>query len=563
MITLGLSAFSHDSSACLLSDGRTLAASEEERFTRKKHTGDLPEQSMNRCVQDAGLTFNDVDNIAFFERPYLKFARVLLDHAAMYPFSLRRFLESMPQWLDQRLSIPDLLEELGLDKKMYFIPHHLSHAASAYYPSRFEEAALLTVDGVGEWSSVGRGVARGLDVRLNKEIRYPHSLGLLYTSVTTYLGFRAHGEEGKLMALAALGSPSRLDSFRKVLHLKDDGSFSLDGSYFAFRAGRRMWGPKFEAEFGAPRLSGAPFTQEHYDIAASAQKILEQAVLAICRDLHRETGLDRLCLAGGVALNCVTNQRIVEETPFRELFVQPAPGDSGAAVGAALFVQHALHKVKDRHAWTHTYFGPAFEERELLRAVKNSGFPYEKLEGSALCSRVAKELKEEKIVGWFQGKMEFGPRALGNRSILASACSGRTKDLLNLKVKDRDSFQPFAPIVPRERAAEFFHLDRASPFMLLAPRVREEKRSLLPAITHFDGTARVQTVEQSENARLHELLTEFGNLTGAPVLVNTSFNGHDEPIVLSPEDALQCFDRNGLDFLVLGELLVSRRKEGA
>jgi len=562
MITLGLSAFSHDSSACMLKDGRLLSAAEEERFTRKKHTGDMPEHAINHCVQDAGLLFSDIDNVAFFERPYLKFARVILDHAEMYPFSLRRFLDSIPQWLDQRLSVPDLLEQLGIEKKIYFVPHHLSHAASAYYPSGFEEAALLTIDGVGEWSSVGRGIARGNDLQLTKEIRYPHSLGLLYTAVTTYLGFRAHGEEGKVMALAALGSPTQLAGLKKVVQLREDGSFRLDGDYFAFRAGRRMWSASFEALFGVPKKREEPFLQRHYDLAASLQKLLEEAIVTICRDLHQETGLTRLCLAGGVALNCLANQRILEDTPFRELFVQPAPGDSGAAVGAGLFVQHSLHKVKERHRWSNTYFGPAFTEREITRAIKNAGFPFEKLEGELMTERLAMELHAEKIVGWFQGRMEFGPRALGNRSILASACSGKTKDLLNLKVKDRDSFQPFAPIVPAARANEFFHLGVPSPFMLLAPRVREEMRSLLPAITHFDGTARVQTLARAENERLHDLLEAFGQLSGAPVLVNTSFNGNNEPIVCTPEDAIQCFDKNGLDLLVLGDFLV-RRKEGA
>lgn len=560
MYTLGISTYTHDSSACVVSDGRVLAAAEEERFSRKKHTGDLPRESINFCVQKSGITFLDISEIAISERPYLKFARVTLDHLEAFPFSIGHFMRSMPDWLGYRLSVPYLLQnDLGLDQRLLFVPHHLSHAASAFYPSPFESAAILTIDGVGEWSTAARGQGAGHRLTLNRELNYPNSLGLLYTCVTTFLGFQAHGDEGKTMALAALGEPAYVDRLKRYIQIRPDGSFLLDSKMFAFSSGSRMWGRLFEKEFGSPRLKGRPLEKNHYDLAASLQKIVEEVIILMCRDLHRETGEKALCLAGGVALNCLANQKILEETPFREIFVQPAAGDSGGALGAALYVQNGLKK-QPRSLMKHAYLGPAFGEKEIQWAIEKSGLPFRRLEKNELITQTAAAIDQGKIIAWFQGELEFGPRALGHRSILANPCRADSKEQLNSRIKDREPFQPFAPIVIAEKAKDYFELTQDSPFMLLAPRVRQEARRALPAITHFDGTARVQTVTREANPLVHELLLEFERLAGYPVLVNTSFNGRGEPIVCTPDEAIRCFEKNGIDHLVMGDFWVNRGK---
>lgn len=556
---MGVSTYTHDSSACIVKDGHIAAAVEEERFSRKKHSGDLPKESINFCVQKAQINFGEISEIAVSEQPYLKFARVALDHTQTFPFSISHFIRTMPDWMGYRLSVPERLrEDLGLNQKLLFIPHHLSHAASAFYPSPFETAAILTVDGVGEFSTASRGRAMGNRLKLNKEMLYPNSLGLLYTSVTTFLGFSAHGDEGKTMALAALGEPTLLPQLKAVIELKPDGSFRLDPKVFSFASGWRMWGRRFEKIFGSPRQKGQPFQKHHYDLASSLQKFLEEAIILMCRDLHSETGETSLCLAGGVALNCLANQKILEETPFKEIFIQPAAGDSGGAVGAALYVQNGL-KNRPRKPMTHAYLGPEFTEDEIRWALEKSKLPYRELSREELLSTTARSLYDGEIVAWFQGALEFGPRALGHRSILANPCRADAKTLLNSRIKDREPFQPFAPIVAADRAKEFFHLTQDSPFMLLAPRVRENMTGRLPAITHFDGTARVQTVERSVNPLIYDLLAAFERLAGVPVLVNTSFNGRGEPIVCTPDEAIRCFLRNGIDALVMGGFFVRRK----
>jgi carbamoyltransferase len=558
LFTLGLSAYSHDSAACLVGNGRVIAAVEEERLSRIKHTGDFPRFSANFCVQKGGIGFLDLSQIAISEKPYLKFARVVLDHVHAFPRSLPNFLRSFPDWLDQRLSIPFFLEqEMGIKKKVYFVPHHLSHAASAFYPSSFESAAILTVDGVGEWSAIARGLGEGNRIRLNKEQLYPHSLGLIYTCVTVFLGFQAHGDEGKTMALAALGEPSFLPELKKLIHIKPDGSFLLDQEAFSFSSGRKMWGRKFEKIFGQPKAASEPFEKRHFDLAASLQSLLEEILISVCRDLHQETGQRSLCLAGGVALNCLANQKILEETPFERIFVQPAAGDSGGSVGAALFVQNGLNKIK-RHPMTDAYWGPEFSNHEIQVALERAGLAFLKCDREDLLSLVAEEIQGGAIVGWFQGAIEFGPRALGHRSILANPLRKETKDTLNRRIKDRLDFQPFAPVVIAEKARKYFALKQDSPFMLQAPKIRPEFLEQLPSIAHADGTARVQTVDRFSNSLIYDLLLKFEAASGFPILVNTSFNGRGEPIVCTPDDAVRCFLRNGLDLLAIGNFLVKR-----
>jgi len=560
LYTLGLSTYTHDSAACLVNCGKILVAAEEERFSRKKHTGDLPKEAINFCVHKAGISFLQISEIAVSEQPYLKFSRVILDHVKSYPRSFRHFMRTMPDWMGHRLLVPQLLEEeLGLTQKIFFIPHHLSHAASAFYPSSFETAALLTLDGVGEWSTASRGRGLGDRIYLNKEMAYPNSIGLLYTCVTTFLGFSAHGDEGKTMALAALGEPRFLNALKSIVDMRPDGSIRLDPKVFSFSTGDRMWGWRFEKLFGSSRGRGQPFEQAHYDLAASLQSLLEELVVLICRDLHKETGEKALCLAGGVALNCLANQKILEQTPFERLFVQPAAGDSGGALGAALYVQNGLRR-QPRTPMEHAYLGPEFSDEEILGTLEKSDLPFEKHTKSELLQKTCAALAEGAIVGWYQGSLEFGPRALGHRSILANPCRADAKQVLNSRIKDREPFQPFAPIVQKERAADYFHLIQDSPFMLLAPKVREEHRSYLPAITHFDGTARVQTVDQNTNPLIYELLSKFEKVSGFPILVNTSFNGKGEPIVCTPREALRCFEKNGIDLLVMGSFIVRGRQ---
>ena len=558
MNTLGISCFYHDSSAALLSEGRILAAAQEERFSREKNTSAFPIQAINYCVQESKIPFHELEAVAYFEKPFLKFSRVLIDHLAEFPFSYKGFMRSMPKWLDQRLSIPMLIEEeIGFTGDVYFIKHHLSHAASAFFPSGFEEAAILTVDGVGEWATMSRGLGSGNRIDLNDEIRYPHSLGLLYTTFTVFIGFDANGGEGKTMGLAAYGEPTYLTALRKIVLVRDDGSFFMDPAYFRYRRGDVMWSRKFEELFGPPRKHGEELTQRHRDLAASVQKLLEEVMILNARLLQRKTGVTKLCLAGGVALNCVTNHKILEETDFREIFIQPAAGDAGGALGAALYVQHALFD-KPRVRQTHAFLGPAFSDREIEKALLARRLKFTKCDESELCAEVAGALAGSQTVGWFEGRMEFGPRALGHRSILASPCDPKMKDHLNGQIKNRESFRPFAPLVPEARAGEYFDLRTPSPYMLLAPRVKSGQLGKIPAVTHADGTSRVQTVDEENHPRIMKLLREFEKLTGVPMLLNTSFNRKGEPVVCSPAHAVDCFVNTKLDLLVLGDYLVRK-----
>ncbi|MFA5137965.1 MAG: carbamoyltransferase [Elusimicrobiota bacterium] len=556
---LGISCHYHDAAACLLQDGEIAAAAQEERFSRIKNDPAFPIRAINYCLQARGLSTLDIDHIVFYEKPYLKFSRVILSHMRAYPASLASFLEAMPAWLDERLALPlKFKEELSFEGTPFFIKHHLSHAASAFLVSPFEEAAILTADGVGEWATTACGMGKGRGIRMLKELRFPDSLGLLYTAVTTYLGFEALRGEGKVMGLASYGKPAYLDKFRRLAAVKPDGSFRMDPAYFAFHKDSRMYSRRFVEEFGPERAPGTELTERHHDIAASLQAFTEEVLVAMARRLHEETRADNLCLAGGVFLNCVANSAVFEKTPFREVFIQPCAGDGGGALGAAAYVWHSVLGKQRTRSLEHAYLGPAYSSKEAERAVLASGLSFKRLSAPELARQVAGRLSQGEIVGWFQGRMEFGPRALGGRSILADPRKPDMKDLLNAKVKKRESFRPYAPAVLEERAADYFEAKGFSPFMLLAARVRAEKRAVIPAVTHVDGTARVQTVSAKANPAFRRLIEEFDKLTGVPMLLNTSFNLSDEPIVCSPRDALDSFQRSRMDCLVLEDLVVDR-----
>lgn len=560
MNILGVSCFYHDSAACLIKDGVIVAAAQEERFNRIKNSCEFPINAINFCIQKAGITFNDIDYVGFYEKPFFKFYRVLSNHLKDWPFSFSNFLDTMPKWLQDRLIIPLILEkEIGFKGKVLFIKHHLSHASSAFLVSPFEEAAILTCDGVGEWATLTCGFGRGNDVKIYKELRYPNSLGLLYTALTAYLGFAANQEEGTVMALAGCGNPGYLDKFKKIFNVKPDGSFIIDTSYFGFNKGSKMYSRKFIKTFGKDRKSGDKIEERHRDIAASLQKFVEEALISIARALHNETKMDKLCLAGGSFLNCVANNKILEEASFKEIFIQPAAGDAGGALGVASYIYHTILKKPRNHIMTHTYLGPEFSATEIRRALLTNNLNFQEFDESGLTKNIAEKLANNEIVGWFQGRTEFGPRALGNRSILANPCNPNIKGLLNSKVKKREPFRPYAPAVLEERANEFFEMRCKSPFMLLAPKIKAEKKGLIPGVTHVDGTARVQTVGKDTNQRLWQLIKEFENITGIPMIINTSFNLRGEPIVCTPEDAINSFKKSEMDCLVLGDYVIDKK----
>jgi len=561
MTVLGLSAFYHDSAACVAGDGGLLVAAQEERLDRIKGSAAFPARALNACLQAAGITLLDVDEIAFYEKPFLKFERVLWDHLRSFPFSYGAFRRTMPAWLGERLVLPLVLQKsLGWDGPVRFVAHHLAHAGSAFLVSPFEEAAILTVDGVGEWTTTAWGVGRGTSIDVRQEIRYPDSLGLLYTTVTTFLGFEANRGEGKVMALAGLGEPAYLDRLRQIAGLRPDGSFRLDPSWFRFGRGDLMYSPRFEREFGPPRVPRSEITQRDRDLAASLQALLEEAMLALVRHVHRQTGLTRLCMAGGVALNCAANGRILDETPMREVFVQPAAGDAGAALGAAAVLWHCVHGRPREAVMRDACIGPDYPVSRMRRALAARGLAAEELPESELQARTAALIAGGAVVGWYQGRMEFGPRALGHRSLLADPRNPAMKDLLNAKVKHREPFRPYGASVLAERTGEWFERDLPSPFMLFATRVRPEKRPLVPSALHVDGSCRHQTVSAEGDPLYHGLLREFERLTGVPMVINTSFNDNNEPIVCTPEDAVACYRKNEVDALLLGPFLV--RKDG-
>jgi len=511
-------------------------------------------------LQKADITVLDIDYIAFYEKPYLKFSRIIIDYLISYPFSFKNFLKIIPNWLQDRLVLPLILKkELGYEKKVLFIKHHLSHAASAFLVSPFKEAAILTVDAVGEWATMTYGFGKGNKIKILREICYPNSLGLLYTAVTTYLGFEANSGEGKTMGLAGYGKSRYIDKFREIITVKQDGSFRVDSRFFEFYKGSRMYSNKFIKAFGKPRKDGEKFEERHYDIAASLQKFIEDTLITITRNLYKETKASRLCLAGGIFLNCVVNNKILEKTPFKEIFIQPAAGDSGGALGVAAYIYNSILDNPRSYVMEDAYLGPDFSQNQIKRSILNSNLTFKEYDYVNLAKYIAKKLSQNKTIGWFQGRMEWGPRALGNRSILGNPINPDMKDILNKRIKKRESFRPFAPAILEEKAKDFFELQDNSPFMLLASKVKENKKKFIPAVTHIDGTARIQTVSKKINPKFWQLINEFEKITKVPIIINTSFNLKGEPIVCTPEDAISCFQKSKMDYLVMDNYVIKRK----
>ena len=594
MRILGVSAFYHDSAAALIEDGRIVAAAQEERFTRKKHDSGFPKYAISFCLDYAGLKLSQVDFVAFYDKPFLKFERLLETYVAFAPRGFASFRMAIPVWLREKLFQKDLLHkrfaefdpEFDWHNRLLFSEHHLSHAASAFFPSPFEEALVLTMDGVGEWATTSVALGRGNTLAVVKELHFPHSLGLLYSAFTYYTGFKVNSGEYKVMGLAPYGEPKYapliLDN---QMDLKDDGTFRLDQSYFDYCTGLRMTNAKFDNLFGGPaRKPDELLDQRHMDLAASIQKVTEEIMLRLTRALAAETGARNLCLAGGVALNCVANGHVLRDEKFENIWIQPAAGDAGGALGAALAAYHLYRggaraiAANRQDAMAGSYLGPEFAQADIERRLTAAGARFRTLGGDAAIDETARALADGKAVGWFQGRMEFGPRALGARSFLGDARSPTMQKMLNLKIKYRESFRPFAPSVRSEDAADWFDLDRDSPYMLIVANVAEKRRravpeaertlfgidklnvprSEIPAVTHVDYSARIQTVHSETNPRYHALLTRFKELTGCPVIVNTSFNVRGEPIVCTPEDAFRCFMGTEAEILTIGNCMLDK-----
>jgi carbamoyltransferase len=596
MRILGLSAFYHDSAAALVEDGRVIAAAQEERFTRKKHDSGFPHHALGYCLEAAGTRLDDVDYVVFYDKPFLKFERLLETYLSFAPRGFRSFRMAVPLWLREKLFQKQLLRDelrkfardYDWENRLLFTEHHQSHAASAFYPSPFEEAAVLTMDGVGEWATMSVGLGLGNDLTILKELHFPHSLGLLYSAFTYYTGFKVNSGEYKVMGLAPYGEPKFAPQiFDSLIDLKPDGTFWLDQSYFDYCTGLRMTNDKFDRLFGGPaRKADELLTQRHMDLAASIQAVTEEIVLRLTRSVAIETGAENLCLAGGVALNCVANGKVLRDGKFNRIWVQPAAGDAGGALGAALAAYH-MYKGGPRNTdnkldgMSGAYLGPAFDDDDSAARLTTAGARFTRLDDGTLIARTVGDLADGKALGWFQGRMEFGPRALGNRSIIADARFRDMQSALNLKVKYRESFRPFAPAVLRSDVADWFALESDSPYMLfVADVVKRRRRSMtaaeqalfgieklnvprsdIPAVTHVDYSARIQTVHADTNPRFHALLSGFKAKTGCPVLVNTSFNVRGEPIVNTPEDAFRCFMGTELDALAVGNLYMVKSEQ--
>ena len=568
---LGISAFYHDSAATLLEDGRIVAALQEERFTRKKHDASFPRRAVETCLRIGDCRPKDLDYVVFYEKTFPKFERLLETYLDRWPKGIRSYLKAIPLWVKDKLWMKEnLRRELDYEGPILFAEHHESHAASAFYPSPFRRAAIYTVDGVGEWTTTALGRGSGGEFELLKEIRFPHSLGLLYSTFTYFLGFRVNSAEYKVMGLAPYGRPRFADRIREeIIHVDEDGAFRLNLRYFDFETGLTMASNAFSDLWGRPpRRPGEPLDAFHKDLAASIQQVTEEVVLRTTRHLHRLTGEENLCMAGGVALNCVANGRILRESPFLRLWVQPASGDAGGSLGAALAVWHRFlggERMRDdddgRDGQSASLLGTEYDDRSVEELLRSRSAVFDRLPDGELFDYAARRLDRGAVVGWFQGRMEFGPRALGNRSILADPRRAGMLDEVNRRVKYRESFRPFAPAVLEERAGEYFELGRPSPYMLLVAFVAPGGRGAIPAVTHVDGSARVQTVARDDNPRFHQLLATFDGLTGCPVLLNTSFNVRGEPIVESPADAYRCFMRTGIDLLVLNNFVLRKRDQ--
>ena len=592
---LGISAFYHDSAACILVDGKIVAAAQEERFTRKKHDSSYPHNAIEFVLKYAKLKLSDVDQIVFFEKPFLKFERLLETYVAFSPKGFVSFSKAMPLWIKEKLfqkiflfkKLKEHDQNYKSDKNIYFSDHHLSHAASAFFPSPFEEAVVLTADGVGEWATTTVAVGKNNNLEIKKEIHFPHSLGLLYSAFTYYTGFKVNSGEYKLMGLAPYGNPLYEDKIKELIDIKDDGTFRLDQSYFNYATGLTMTNNKFHKLFGQkPRdTQKDDITQFHMDIAASIQKVTEEIMIKLSKSIQEEYGIKNLCLAGGVALNCVANGKILKEKIFDNIWIQPAAGDAGGSLGAALAFWHKEQQNKRVISLTDdmqgSYLGNKYTQQQIEKELETAGAVFDTFEFDEIIEQTAEHLSNEKVIGWFQGRMEFGPRALGGRSILGDPRSEKMQKNLNLKVKFRESFRPFAPSILREDLSKWFDLDVNSPYMLLVASINPErkilmtdeqkklfgidklniKRSEIPAVTHVDYTARVQTVTKDTNSRYYDLISKFKSKTGCPVIVNTSFNVRGEPIVCSPTDAFNCFMGTELDYLVIGDCILDKSKQ--
>lgn len=590
MNILGISAFYHDSAACLIKGGEIFAAAQEERFTRKKHDFSFPKNAIEFCLKKGGLRASELDCVAFYDKPFLKFERILETYLAFAPHGIASFLQAMPLWIKQKLWMKDYIKDelSGFKGKIIFPEHHQSHAASAFFPSPYQEAAFLTMDGVGEWTTTSYGVGKGNQIEIFAEIKFPHSLGLLYSAFTYYIGFKVNSGEYKVMGLAPYGEPKYKELILKeLIDLKEDGSFKLNMKYFDYCAGLRMTHSKFHKLFGGPpRKPESRVTQREMDLARSIQEVTEEAMLRMACHVHKATGQKNLCLAGGVALNCVGNGRLLREGPFENIWIQPASGDAGGALGAACFAwyQYSGHsRITDEKtdAMKGSFLGPEFSKKEIEDFLVKEQIPCTILSDEAVPEKIADLIAQEKVVGWFQGRMEFGPRALGGRSIIGDARSPKMQEQMNLKIKFRESFRPFAPSVVAERVSDYFELDTVSPYMLVvAPVLKKRrremtaeekklqgiellnvKRSEIPAVTHVDYSARIQTITETQNPRFYRLLKKFDEKYGCPVMINTSFNVRGEPIVCTLQDAFRCFMRTHMDFLILGNFLLAKDQQ--
>ena len=628
MYILGISAFYHDAAAALIKDGEIIAAAQEERFSRVKHDLAFPKLSIEYCLKEAGITMDDVEYVGFYDKPFLKFERILETYLSYAPRGILSFLQAMPVWLKQKLHIRETLtKELGFNGEIIFPEHHESHAASAFFPSPFKEAAFLTVDGVGEWTTTSFGTGKDNRVELLSSLRFPHSLGLLYAAFTYYCGFKVNSGEYKLMGLAPYGEPKYVDLIKdNLIDIKEDGSYRLNTDYFDYPVGLKMLGGKFSRLFGAPpQRPEATMTQFYMDCARSVQDVTEEVLLKMANHIHQETGMDNLCMAGGVALNCVANGRILREGPFKDIWIQPAASDAGGALGVALFVWYQyLNNPRSvtpgKDSQKGSYLGPAYSNEEIEKYLKDIKADYKYVPDQDLSEKVADLIIEQNVIGWYRGRMEFGPRALGSRSIIGDARSSEMQSIMNLKIKFRESFRPFAPAVLRERVADYFETDYASPYMLLVTDVLEKRhkpmatgeklaglleeqkeilkkevqelrevnrhdeaikvekmlenddylrfrtiihqdRSDVPAITHVNYSARLQTVIREDNPFYYDIIKKFDEKTGCPIIVNTSFNVRGEPIVCTPEEAFRCFMRTKMDFLVLGNYILDKKKQ--
>lgn len=559
MYILGISAFYHDSAACLVKDGRVLYAAEEERFSRIKHDNQFPEKAIDFCLKEGGVGASDLDYVAYYEKPLLKFERILETFVETYPFSLRPFLKGIPEWLDYKIKVEGTIKKkLGFKGKILFVPHHLSHAAAAFCPSAFKKAAILTIDGVGEYQTSGLWLGERDTIKPIKSIDFPNSLGLLYSTFTSFLGFKVNNDEYKVMGLAAYGKPTFAKRIKQIIDIKKDGSFSLDMKYFSFRESFQMWNKKFENLFGKPRVYGSRITKRDKDLAASIQKVTEAIYFRMLNHLYKITKTKNLCVGGGVSLNSLANGKIYENTPFNRVYIFGPSGDSGAAVGAALFSYHNILKKKPRKKVTSLYFGSSYEDDEIKKVLKKKGLSFRKFRSDGeLTNELAKLLVSGKIIGWFQGRMEFGPRALGARSILAKSSPRSMKDKVN-KIKKRESFRPFAGSVLQERVDELFKVPdkkHYSPFMNFVFQVKAEKRERISAIVHADDTCRIQTVSKGSGL-YYKLIKQFYKETGVPCILNTSFNVAGEPIVENPKQAIRDFLTVEIDYLIIGNFLV-------